>query len=75
MAMLTDDEWRAFQKIPDQGYSHRAWIDARIRERMESSWDEGYEAAERDNARANSNSWHTDECDCLVPTRNPYEEN
>lgn len=31
---LTDSEWRAFQSIPEQGYSHRAWVDARIRERV-----------------------------------------
>lgn len=31
---LTDEEWRAFQKIPEQGYSHRAWVDARIKERV-----------------------------------------
>lgn len=31
---LTDAEWREFQSIPDQGYSHRAWIDARIAERV-----------------------------------------
>lgn len=30
---LTDSEWREFQAIPDQGYSHRAWVDARIAER------------------------------------------
>lgn len=29
---LTDAEWRAFQALPDQGHSHRAWIDARIEE-------------------------------------------
>ena len=27
--VLTDAEWREFQQIPDQGYSHRAWLDAR----------------------------------------------
>lgn len=31
---ITDEEWRAFQAIPDQGYSHRAWVDARIAERL-----------------------------------------
>ena len=31
---LTDAEWQAFQAIPDQGYSHRAWVDARIAERV-----------------------------------------
>lgn len=33
MSELTDEEWRKFQSIPDQGYSHRGWVDARIRER------------------------------------------
>ena len=31
---LTNAEWQAFQAIPDQGYSHRAWVDARIAERV-----------------------------------------
>lgn len=43
---LTDAEWRAFQSIPDQGYSHRAWVDHRIAERIHAAqadaWDEGY---------------------------------
>ncbi|MGP4995537.1 hypothetical protein [Glutamicibacter ardleyensis] len=31
---LTDAEWREFQMIPVQGYSHRAWVDALIAERV-----------------------------------------
>lgn len=31
---ITDAEWQAFQAIPDQGYSHRSWVDARIAERV-----------------------------------------
>jgi hypothetical protein len=31
---LTDDEWRDFQAIPDQGYSHRSWVNDRITERV-----------------------------------------
>lgn len=31
---LTDAEWQAFKAIPDQGYSHRSWVDARIAERV-----------------------------------------
>lgn len=31
---LTNAEWREFQAIPDQGYSHRVWINARIAERV-----------------------------------------
>lgn len=31
---LTAEEWRYFQNIPEQGYSHRGWVDARIRERV-----------------------------------------
>ena len=27
LAEITDEEWRAFQAIPDQGYSHRGWIE------------------------------------------------
>ena len=31
---ITDAEWQEFQAIPDQGYSHRSWVDARIAERV-----------------------------------------
>lgn len=31
---LTDEEWREFQSIPDQGYSHRAWVDWKIADRV-----------------------------------------
>lgn len=31
---LTNAEWQEFQAIPDQGYSHRAWVDARLAERV-----------------------------------------
>lgn len=31
---ITDAEWREFQAIPEQGYSHRHWVDARIGERV-----------------------------------------
>lgn len=34
---LTDAEWRAFQSIPDQGYSHRAWVDSKIKARLEAA--------------------------------------
>lgn len=30
MTRVTDAEWRDFQSIPDQGYSHRAWVDHKI---------------------------------------------
>ncbi|QUY60878.1 Hypotetical protein [Gulosibacter molinativorax] len=30
---LTDAEWREFQAIPEQGFSHRDWVNARIRDR------------------------------------------
>lgn len=33
---LMDAEWRAFQAIPDQGFSHRAWIDAKIGQRVQA---------------------------------------
>ena len=33
---LTDAEWREFQSIPDQGYSHRGWIDHRIQQRLDA---------------------------------------
>ena len=31
---LTDAEWRAFQAIPERGYSHRAWVNFKIYERL-----------------------------------------
>jgi len=31
---LTDAEWREFQSIPEQGYSHRHWVDCKIQERL-----------------------------------------
>lgn len=36
---LTDAEWREFQSIPEQGFSHRAWIDAKIAARAEQATD------------------------------------
>jgi hypothetical protein len=32
MTKLTDAQWREFQDIPEQGYSHRHWVDERLRE-------------------------------------------
>lgn len=31
---LTDAEWREFQNIPEQGYSHRTWVDKQIAKRV-----------------------------------------
>lgn len=31
---LTDAEWREFQAIPEQGYSHRTWVDRQIAKRV-----------------------------------------
>lgn len=31
---ITDAEWRQFQSIPDQGYSHRGWVDYQIARRL-----------------------------------------
>lgn len=47
MVQITDAEWRAFQSIPDQGYSHRAWLDNLVRERMAQAFDEGMLAMSR----------------------------
>ena len=45
---LTDEEWREFQAIPDQGYSHRGWVDARIKQRLATSpADPGFEVWQR----------------------------
>lgn len=45
--MLTDEQWRQFQAIPDQGYSHRAWVDARIDENRRATLQDARDAAER----------------------------
>ncbi|QTF81606.1 hypothetical protein SEA_PULCHRA_91 [Microbacterium phage Pulchra] len=34
---LTASEWREFQSIPDQGYSHRHWVDAKIAQRVNAT--------------------------------------
>lgn len=34
-ARITNEEWREFQAIPEQGYSHRAWVDGAIRKRLD----------------------------------------
>lgn len=31
---LSDAEWREFQNIPEQGYSHRTWVDRQIAKRV-----------------------------------------
>lgn len=31
---LTDQEWEEFQSLPEQGYSHRAWVDYVIADRV-----------------------------------------
>lgn len=58
---LTNAEWREYQDIPEQGYSHRHWVDYKIAERVraamsvarfmaERAWQEGYSAGKRDYA-------------------------
>lgn len=27
---FTDEQWRAYQAIPDQGYSHRGWLEYQV---------------------------------------------
>lgn len=34
-ARITNEEWREFQSIPEQGHSHRAWVDGAIRKRLD----------------------------------------
>lgn len=34
---LTDAEWREFQSIPEQGYSHRHWVNHKIAQRLEAA--------------------------------------
>lgn len=31
---ITDEEWRGFQSIPEQGYSHRHWVNHKIKQRL-----------------------------------------
>lgn len=63
---FTDDEWREYQSIPEQGYSHRHWLNQRNRKVMArllaEAWDEGYEAGDSDRY------WDK------VATRNPHRE-
>lgn len=33
---FTDEEWRTYQSIPDQGYSHRDWLNNRMRQKVET---------------------------------------
>ncbi len=37
MNELTDAEWQEFQNIPEQGYSHRDWVNAKIKERVNAA--------------------------------------
>ena len=73
---LTDTEWREYQNIPEQGYSHRAWIDHKIAERLQAAatehpirakrvWDSGYAACE-DDVHTLRNDWPA------YRTPNPY---
>lgn len=32
---FTDEEWRKYQSIPEQGYSHRHWLNYRNQKRLE----------------------------------------
>lgn len=45
-----------------------------LRQIQEAVWDEGYEAAVRDARRTGMPDFHTSDCDCHVPTQNPYEQ-
>lgn len=45
MSKLTDNEWRDFQSIPEQGYSHRHWIDYHIAVRIAKAFEEAAEIA------------------------------
>lgn len=44
---FTDEEWREYQSIPEQGYSHRGWLNHRNRKVMArllaEVWDEGHD--------------------------------
>lgn len=64
---LTDSEWREFQAIPDQGYSHRAWVDARIAERTTALLAE----VERLNARLDKVRALADSMDREAPKPQP----
>lgn len=34
---FTDEEWRSYQSIPEQGYSHRHWLNLRNRKVFEDA--------------------------------------
>lgn len=73
---LTNAEWREYQDIPEQGYSHRGWVDYKIAERVraallysrfmaERAWQEGYSAGKRDYAGSITGGMS-------ITTPNPY---
>lgn len=53
---FTDEEWRAYQAMPDQGYSHRdhlesvvnRWLVGHDRLASRESWEQGWNAHEFD---------------------------
>lgn len=69
---FTDAEWRTYQQMPDQGYSHRGhleyvfnrWFAEQERQISERVWEEGYAAGDADA--------HTEN---RLDTPNPYTEN
>lgn len=36
---LSDAEWREFQEIPEEGHSHRAWVEAKIAARVAEQYE------------------------------------
>lgn len=44
---LTSSEWREFQNIPDQGYSHRGWVDWKITQRVHAMLEQAAQEADR----------------------------
>lgn len=76
---FSDEEWRELQSIPDQGYSHRGWLDHRnkkimqqvraeaLREGLSRGWDEGHRVGVMDGDNASWRGW-------MTSTPNPYGE-
>jgi hypothetical protein len=70
---FTDAEWRKYQQIPDQGYSHRGhlefvvnrWLAEHDRQISEKVWNEAIQEAE-------SCGWLHDRARDEMIQRNPY---
>lgn len=66
---FTDEEWREYQNLPDQGYSHRGhlehvvnrWLSEELRKAKYDAWEEGYANGDADAST-----------ECRLDSVNPY---